>query len=210
MNASSSALPRGLYVITDSKLLAGHLLPAVAAALEGGAAVVQYRHKSLQGGNRHWLEGEQLLGLCRQYKVPLIINDDVELAAAIGAEGVHLGRGDGSIAAARSRLGANAIIGATCHDSLHYANEAASQGASYLAFGAIYPSSTKPGAAQAPISCLTKAARFHLPVVAIGGITADNAAPLIEAGVHCVAVISDLWSAPDITMRAREFARLFG
>lgn len=210
MNASPPALPRGLYVITDSKLLAGHLLPAVAAALEGGAAVVQYRHKSLQGGNRHWYEAEQLLELCRQYKVPLLINDDVELAAAIGAEGVHLGRGDGSLANARQRLGANAIIGATCHDSLHYANEAANQGASYLAFGAIYPSSTKPGAVQAPVSCISKAQqRFHLPVVAIGGITADNAAPLIDAGAHCVAVISDLWSAPDITARAREFSRLF-
>lgn len=209
MNASIPALPRGLYVITDSKLLAGHLLPAVAAALEGGAAVVQYRHKSLQGGNRHWFEAEQLLELCRQYKVPLLINDDMELAAAIGAEGVHLGRGDGSLTTARQRLGADAIIGATCHDSLHYANEAANQGASYLAFGAIYPSSTKPGTVQAPISCITKAARFHLPVVAIGGITADNAAPLIAAGAHCVAVISDLWSAPDITARAREFSRLF-
>lgn len=205
-----SALPRGLYVITDSKLLAGHLLPAVAAALEGGASVVQYRHKSLQGGNRHWFEAEQLLELCRQYKAPLIINDDVELAAAIGAEGVHLGRGDGSLAAARQRLGADAIIGATCHDSLHYANEAANQGAGYLAFGAMYPSPTKPNTPQAPLSCLAKAQqRFHLPVVAIGGITADNAAPLITAGAHCVAVISDLWSAPDITARAREFSRLF-
>ncbi|MDQ8037532.1 MAG: thiamine phosphate synthase [Pedobacter sp.] len=209
MSASTTALPRGLYVITDSKLLAGHLLPAVAAALEGGAAVVQYRHKSLQGGNRHWFEAEQLLELCRQYKVPLIINDDVELAVAIGADGVHLGRGDGSLAAARQRLGADAILGATCHDSLHYANEAANQGASYLAFGAFYPSATKPGAVQAPLSCISKAQRFHLPVVAIGGITADNAAPLITAGAHCVAVISDLWSAPDITVRAREFSRLF-
>ncbi|MGH8492847.1 MAG: thiamine phosphate synthase [Moraxellaceae bacterium] len=205
-----SHLPRGLYVITDSKLLAGHLLPAVAAALEGGAAVVQYRHKSLQGSNRHWYEAEQLLALCQQYKTPLIINDDVELAAAIGADGVHLGRGDGSIATARQRLGTAAIIGATCHDSLHYANESANQGASYLAFGAMYPSSTKPGTPQAPISCLSKAERFRLPVVAIGGITADNAAPLIAAGAHCVAVISDLWSAPDITARAREFSLLFG
>jgi thiamine-phosphate pyrophosphorylase len=209
MNTSAPAIPRGLYIITDSKLLAGHLLPAVAAALEGGAVMVQYRHKSLQGGTRHWLEAEQLLELCRHYKAPLIINDDLELAAAIGADGVHLGRGDGSLAVARQRLGADAIIGATCHDSLHYAQEASTQGVSYLAFGAMHASSTKPGAVQAPISCLSKAARFHLPVVAIGGITADNAAPLIEAGAHCVAVISDLWSAADITARAREFAQIF-
>lgn len=204
-----SPLPRGLYAITDSKLLAGHLLPAVAAALEGGVALLQYRHKPLPGSNRHWQEAEQLLELCRQYRVPLIINDDVELAAAIGADGVHLGRGDGSLAEARRRLGDSAIIGATCHDSLHHASEATAQGASYLAFGAFYPSPTKPGAVQAPLSCLNKAQRFGLPLVAIGGITADNAAPLIAAGAHCVAVISDLWSAPDITARAREFARLF-
>lgn len=202
------ALPRGLYAITDSKLLAGHLLPAVAAALEGGAVLVQYRNKSV-AGSRHWVEAEGLLELCRQYKVPLLINDDVDLAAGIDADGVHLGRSDGSIAAARERLGPDAIIGATCNDSLGFASEAAAQGASYLAFGAMYPSSTKPGTVQASVEHLRKATRFHLPVVAIGGITADNAAPLIAAGADNVAVISDLWTAADITARAREFSRLF-
>ncbi len=206
----SPTLPRGLYAITDNALLAGRLLPAVHAALEGGAVVVQYRQKSPPGSRQHWPEAGQLLALCRQYRAPLIINDDVELATAIGADGVHLGRSDGSLAAARQRLGEHAIIGATCHDSLHYAHEAASQGASYIAFGAMHPSSTKPGAVQAPVSCLREAQDLRLPVVAIGGITADNAAPLIEAGAHCVAVISDLWNATDITARARQFARLFG
>ncbi len=201
-------LPRGLYAITDSSLLAGHLVPAVAAALEGGAVVVQYRNKSANGA-RHWQEATDLLALCRQYGVPLLINDDVDLAEAIGADGVHLGRRDGSLAEARERLGPDAIIGATCHDSLGYAADAAGKGASYLAFGAMYPSGTKPEAALASPVVFEKARRFRLPLVAIGGITADNAAPLIEAGADGIAVISDLWTAPDITARAREFSRLF-
>lgn len=201
-------LPRGLYAITDSSLLAGHLVPAVAAALEGGAVVVQYRNKSANGA-RHWQEASDLLTLCRQYGVPLLINDDVDLAEAIGADGVHLGRRDGSLVTARERLGPDAIIGATCHDSLGYAAEAVGQGASYLAFGAMYPSGTKPEASLASPVVFEKARRFRLPLVAIGGITTDNAAPLIEAGADGIAVISDLWTAPDITARAREFSRLF-
>lgn len=199
---------RGLYAVTDSLLLAGRLLPAVAAALEGGAAVVQYRDKSGDAARRR-AEAEALLALCRQHGRPLLINDDVALALAIGADGVHLGRGDGSLAAARTALGPSAIIGATCHDSLTFAADAAAAGASYLAFGAMHASATKPGAQPAQLATLT-AARVHgLPVVAIGGISADNAAPVIAAGADCVAVVSDLWRAPDIAARAAEFVRLF-
>lgn len=199
---------RGLYAITDSLLLAGRLTEAVEAALQGGASVVQYRDKSGDAGRR-LAEAGTLLALCRRHGVPLLINDDLELAAVLGADGVHLGRGDGSLAAARRRLGPSAIIGATCHDSLAFAEEARHHGASYIAFGAIYPSATKPGARAAPLSLLTQARRLALPVVAIGGITADNAAPVIAAGADCVAVVSDLWTAPDITARARAFTRLF-
>lgn len=201
-------LRRGLYAITDTRLLAGRLLPAVEAALQGGAAIVQYRDKS----DDHWrreAEARALLELCHRYDRPLLINDDVALALTIGADGVHLGRGDGALFLARQQLGPNAIIGATCHDSLLFAAEAAAQGASYLAFGAIYPSTTKPGVPGATLAILTAARRFGLPIVAIGGISADNAAPVIAAGVDCVAVISDLWNATDITARARAFSRLF-
>jgi len=202
------SLLRGLYAITDTRLLAGRLLPAVEAALEGGAAIVQYRDKS-DDHKRREAEAYALLELCRRYDRPLLINDDVALALAIGADGVHLGRGDRALALAREQLGPDAIIGATCHDSLLFAAEAAAHGASYLAFGAIYPSTTKPGAHGAALETLAAARRFDLPVVAIGGISADNAAPVIATGANCVAVISDLWGASDITARARAFSRLF-
>lgn len=199
---------RGLYAITDTDLLAGHLLPTVEAALAGGAAIVQYRDKS-DDHQRRESEARALLALCHRHDRPLLINDDVALALAIGADGVHLGRSDGALALARQQLGPDAIIGATCHDSLLYAAEAVAEGASYLAFGAIYPSATKPGARRAALETLTAARRFDLPIVAIGGISTDNAAPVIAAGADCVAVINALWSAPDITARARAFSRLF-
>lgn len=199
---------RGLYAVTDSALLAGRLVPAVMAAIAGGASIVQYRDKSGDAA-RQALEAGALLRACRQHGIPLLINDDVELALAVGADGVHLGRGDASLQAARAQLGPTAIIGATCHDSLLFADEAARNGASYLAFGALYPSGTKPGASAAKPQTLAAARRFGLPVVAIGGITADNAAPVIAAGADCVAVISDLWNASDITARARAISDLF-
>lgn len=202
-------LARGLYAITDSALLADRLLPAVEAALRGGAVVVQYRDKSSDHARREQ-EARALLALCRQHQRPLLINDDVELALAIGADGVHLGRTDGAIESARARLGTRAIIGATCHDSLEFAAEARAAGADYIAFGAFYPSPTKPHAQAARLATLTEAGqRFGLPVVAIGGISIDNASPLIQAGADLVAVISDLWSAADIEARARHFSTLF-
>lgn len=198
---------RGLYAITDSSLGEG-LLPAVRAALEGGVVLVQYRDKSTDSAHRE-SEARALLALCREFSCPLLINDDVALALQIGADGVHLGRSDGAIHSAREKMGPDAIIGATCHDSLEFAAEAAAAGASYLAFGAIYASSTKPGAGSASLATVTAAKRFGLPVVAIGGISIDNAAPVLAAGADCLAVISALWQAPDITARAREFSRLF-
>lgn len=199
---------RGLYAITDSTLLAGRLLQAVEAALEGGVVAVQYRDKS-NDTSRRLEEAVALRMLCRRYEVPLLINDDIELCLAVGADGVHLGRGDGSLQQARARLGLDAIIGATCHDSLEFAADAAANGASYLAFGAMYPSGTKPGALPASTRTLTSSRQLGLPVVAIGGISIDNAAPVIAAGADCVAVITDLWQAADITARARDFTHLF-
>lgn len=202
------SLNRGLYAITDTDLLAGRLTDAVEAALQGGAVAVQYRDKRTDT-SRRLEEAIALRLLCRRYRIPLLINDDVELCVAVGADGVHLGQSDVSLAAARQRLGPDALIGATCHDSLALAATAVAGGASYLAFGAMYPSATKPGAASASLDTLGAARRWGLPVVAIGGIRADNAAPVIAAGADCVAVIGDLWSAADIAGRARAISCLF-
>lgn len=210
---------RGLYAITDTGLLQGRLLPAVEAALQGGAQVIQYRDKLATGltaeakhreQDRRRDEGAALLALCRQHRIPLLINDDVELAWDIGADGVHLGQGDGSLVAVRARLGSEAIIGVTCHDQLHLARIAARDGASYVAFGAMFASGTKPLAQPCPLAVLNDAkTQLALPLVAIGGITPDNAASVIHAGAHSVAVIASLWQAPDIRARAQQFSQEF-
>jgi thiamine-phosphate pyrophosphorylase len=199
---------RGLYAITDEHLLAGRLLVAVEQALIGGARAVQYRRKSGSSDERR-CEATALLALCRRYHIPLFINDDVTLALTIGADGVHLGRSDTPLSQARSQLGKRALMGATCHDKLQYAKEAAKAGADYLAFGAVFPSPTKPHICQAPLSLFQDARCFGLPLVAIGGINTDNAPLLIDAGVDYLAVIHALWTAPDITQRAQQFSSLF-
>lgn len=203
-------LKGGLYVITDRQLGA-NLIPAVEAALQGGTRIVQYRDKSTDHRQRQH-EAQQLLTLCHRYQSLLLINDDVELAAHIGADGVHLGRGDGSIAQARQRLGDSAIIGATCHNSLEFAQQAVSEGANYIAFGAMYPSSSKPQAQRAELSTLQQARQqFPCPIVAIGGITLHNAPPVIAAGADYVAVISDIFARPlaEISAHCQQFHSLF-
>lgn len=199
-------LLRGLYAITDGPR--GDLLAAAEAALAGGARVLQYRDKSTDHARRH-TEAVALQALCQAHGVPLIINDDIGLAAAAGAAGVHLGEQDADIAVARARLGPDAIIGASCYDSLPRARQLAAAGADYLAFGAFFPSPTKPHARRAPAALLREAALLGLPRVAIGGITPDNAALLIEAGADYVASISSLFAAPDVRDAAQRFARLF-
>ena len=203
-------MKQGIYIITDSVLLQGRLVASVEAALQGGAQIVQYRDKSSDSAKRLH-QAQQLKQLCQHYNIPLIINDDLELAAQLDV-GVHLGQQDGSITLARQRLGAKAIIGATCHNSLEFAQQAAQQDASYLAFGAFYPSSTKPLAQLAQLDTLTQAKHlFNLPVVAIGGITLDNAMPLINAGANYVAVISDIFALPveKIAQRTQAYKILF-
>lgn len=199
----------GLYAITDTSLLAGRLLPAVARALAGGARILQYRDKT-DDHLRRREEAVALRDLCHRYGARLLINDDVALAAEVGADGVHLGQGDLALAAARAQLGAEAIIGITCHDRLDLAEAALHGGADYLAFGAMYASGSKPAARPCPLPLLTEArARFRLPLVAIGGITPDNAAHVIRAGADAVAVIASLWQADDIAARARQFIQEF-
>ena len=197
---------RGLYAITDGPRPDLHA--AVEGALTGGAAIVQYRDKSGDSDRRR-AEAAGLLAVCRRFGVPLIINDDVELAATIGADGVHLGEHDGDIDAARTRLGATAIIGVSCYDSLDRARQLAAAGADYLAFGAFFPSPTKPLARRAHTGLLRDATSLGLPLVAIGGITPDNALPLIEAGADFVAAISGVFAAPDSSAAARRYANLF-
>ena len=197
---------RGLYVITDGPR--PDLIDAVARALAGGARLLQYRDKSADSARRH-NEAAALRQLCDTYGVPLIINDDTALAQAVAADGVHLGKDDGDLAAARAVLGAGAIIGVSCYDSLQRATAAASAGASYIAFGAFFPSPTKPLAPRASIELLRQSAALGVPRVAIGGITPDNAASLIEAGADYLAVISAVFGADDVRHSAQRFTDLY-
>jgi len=199
----------GLYAITPDEPDSEILTRKLRMALAGGVRVVQYRSKSAD--NRLRLEqGAALLALCRDARVPLIVNDDIDLALAIGADGAHLGRDDAEVADARAKLPRGAVIGASCYASLDMAFAARRAGASYVAFGSAFPSATKPGAPPAPLSLYREARRrLDCPVVAIGGITPTNAGAVVDAGAHAVAVISALFDAPDIEQRAREFARIF-
>lgn len=211
---------RGLYAITPTALCADppRLLAAVDAALRGGARLIQYRDKSDDAGRR-LASARALLPLCNRHGARLIINDDVGLAVASGAHGVHLGLDDCPLAEARSRLGPGAIIGVTCANSLARAQAASEGGADYLAFGAFYPSRTKPHAAPATLELLREARiRTSLPLCAIGGITAGNAAVLIEAGADLIAAVESVFGGEsggasgdhNICAAARACAQLFG
>ena len=191
---------RGLYAITPE----GPGLEAkVRAALEGGVALLQYRRKN--GAPR---EAQRIAALARDFGVPLIVNDDVALALALDAAGVHLGREDGDLREARRRLGGR-ILGASCYDEAARARAAAAAGADYLAFGSVFPSPTKPHAVRAPLSLFAQAKSLGVPLAAIGGVTLANAPQLVAAGADLLAVISDLFDAPDIRARAREYGKLF-
>ncbi len=200
---------RGLYALTDTNLLQGRLLPAVTDALKGGTRVLQYRDKTSSARQRQQ-DALALAALCREYDCLFLINDDIDLARECGADGVHLGQGDGSVSAARACLGDQAIIGVTCHNSLELAHTAQTQGADYVAFGAFFASSTKPEAQPAPLALLgTAKTALQIPVVAIGGISVDNAKQVITAGADMVAVVHSLFSADDICSRAQQFNRFF-
>jgi thiamine-phosphate pyrophosphorylase len=204
-------LKPGLYAITDSHLTPGDtLIAAVEAALEGGAVLVQYREKHLPAVEQ-LRQASALQCACSNAGVPLLINDNIELALRVQAAGVHLGQGDTALIEARRLLGEQAIIGITCHADIALAQAACEQGANYLAFGRFYPSTTKPDAPAADTQVLGLAKQFKLPVTAIGGITLSNAEPLIQAGTDLLAVAGGLFST-DINAtakRAREFSRLF-
>ncbi|MEY6432777.1 thiamine phosphate synthase [Thioalkalicoccus limnaeus] len=200
----------GLYLVTPGTPMApADLAAIVERAIRGGARLVQYRDKDADPATRI-AKAEALLGLCRARGVPLIVNDDLGLAARIGADGVHLGRDDPDPRLARARLGPDALIGVSCYADLARALDAATAGADYLAFGSFFRSTTKPNALRAD-PALLRGARKTLgrPLVAIGGITPDNGGPLIAAGADMLAVVSGVFDAPDCEAAARAYTRLF-
>lgn len=199
---------RGLYLITPEDPDTARLLARVAAVLPQ-AAWLQYRQKEADAARRH-AQAKALQVLCAQAGVPLIVNDDVALAEAVGAAGVHLGEDDGDIAAARARLGERAIVGASCYDEPARAGRAVAAGASYVAFGAFFPTRSKATTRRAAPALLADAAALGVPRVAIGGITPDNMGPLVAAGADLVAVIGGVFEAADPVAAARAYRQGFG
>lgn len=200
---------RGLYAITPDEADTDRLLARVAAVLASKPALLQYRNKAASHSLRE-SQASQLLTLCREARVPLVINDDAQLAAAIGADGVHFGAHDGDLATARKLLGVDAIIGVSCYADVAFAERAADGNASYVAFGSVFASPTKPQAARADVKLLFDARRrLQLPICAIGGITRANAAPLVRAGIDLLAVITDVFETAEPQAAALAFAALF-
>lgn len=192
----------GLYAITQTaNKSSDSIINEVAAAVKGGAVVVQYRDKNPTDAP---FVARELVKICHRHNVPLLINDDIELAALVGADGVHLGREDGAVTQARKQLGDEAIIGVSCYNFVEQAIAAQAQGATYAAFGRFFPSSSKPLAAPAQIETLRQAKlALTIPIVAIGGILPDNGAPLLAAGADLLAVIGGIFDdQPERSARA--------
>ncbi|WP_334107981.1 thiamine phosphate synthase [Methylobacillus sp.] len=208
MTRSNAPSIAGLYAITPDETDTGKLLTECESALAGGAKLMQYRNKHVSG-EIAMRQASALVTLCHRYQAQLIINDDVQLALQLDADGVHLGIDDGDIAAARQQLGSEKIIGASCYNNLVLARQAARLGADYIAFGACFPSTTKPDAPRAELTLFNAAHELNLPIVAIGGITLENASNIIAAGADAIAVIGALWNTTDITARVRQFNQLF-
>ena len=200
---------RGLYAITPETGERADLLSRVDAALSGGCRILQYRDK-LSAMPERVARARALRELTRRHATCLLINDDLALCRLVEADGVHLGEDDGNLRAARAILGPDAILGASCYADYAMAERASAAGADYVAFGAVYPSPTKPNARRATVDLFFRAkSGFTVDVCAIGGITLDNAPPLIAAGADLLAVITDLFSAPDIAARAAQYQQLF-
>lgn len=200
----------GLYAITPDEADTHLLLSKVESALQGGISVLQYRNKQAN----YQLQTQQASAihtLCQQYQVPFIINDSIEICQALDADGVHIGADDGNIAEIRAKLGTNKILGASCYNRFDLALSAQQAGASYVAFGACFASSTKPHAPVASLDLFKQAKmQLHIPCVAIGGITLNNAPLVMDAGANAIAVINAIFNADDVKATAQEFAQLFG
>ncbi len=201
--------PSGVYAITPDTIDQNILLNKVSALLDGGIALLQYRNKTQSlSQKRNTLL--QLKPLCDSYRIPLIVNDDLNLAEEFELSGVHLGQSDTDLASARRRLGQQALIGISCHNNLRLAQNAAQSGASYVAFGRFFPSKTKPEAPPAQLDTLTLAKeQIALPIVAIGGIKLENAASVLEAGANYLALVSALFDTEDITNYVKQLNKLF-
>ena len=208
---NKSNLLKGLYGITDANLFPDQplMLKAVENALKGGMRILQYRDKN-RPFEQQILQAKALKVLCVKYNALFIINDSVALAMEVAADGVHIGREDDAIKNARAQLGAQAIIGCSCYNSIPMAQQAVIDGADYVAFGRFFNSNTKPEADSAEISLITQAKqRLKVPVCAIGGITTENAPILIRQSVDMIAVIHDLFSVNDVEKKAFKFSALF-
>ncbi len=210
MNKKNSL--KGLYIVTDRQLSLDYGVPtekSVAKAIEGGAKIVQYRNKqSALTIRRH--EAAVLAVLCKEMGTTFLINDDIDLALEVDADGVHLGQSDTPLSNARRLLGDNKIIGITCHNDLDLAIQAERQGADYVAFGRFYPSISKPTAPPASIDVLKSAAeQLNIPICAIGGINQDNAEILIKQGADMLAVTYSVLGAKKVSQAAQQISKLF-
>ncbi|MGO4721658.1 thiamine phosphate synthase [Stenotrophomonas indicatrix] len=205
---SASPAPRGVYLITPDEPDTARLLARTAPLLAAGATWLQYRNKTASDALRRE-QATALQALCAAHGVPLIVNDDPALAQAIGAAGVHLGGTDGDIGAARSLLGPDAIIGASCYDQLANAEHAVAAGASYVAFGAFFPTTTKVTSSRAHPDLLRQSAALGVPRVAIGGLSPDNVGPIIDAGADLLAVVSGIYAAQDPVATQRAYLARF-
>jgi thiamine-phosphate pyrophosphorylase len=194
MNLKTVLPSHGLYLITPDDASTERFLKRVIPTLSPNIAILQYRNKLASAEQMHE-QSSTLLAECHRHGIVLIINDAISLAHEIGADGVHLGEHDGDIAAARQQLGSNTIIGASCYNSLALAKKAVNDGADYIAFGAIYASATKPQARHAGLELFSQAAHLNIPMVAIGGITPDNAAHTVAAGANFIAVIGAVFDS---------------
>ena len=200
---------KGLYIVTPDWDDTQKLLEITELALRGGAALVQYRHKSASPALRQE-QAECLLALCRTYQHPFIINDHVDLCLALDADGVHVGGTDASVAQVRAAVGAGKIVGASCYGDLQLARDAYRAGASYIAFGGFYPSRVKKYPVTTSPDIIAQAkAESPLPSVVIGGMTQENSAPLVACGADMVAAISSVYMAGNPELGARSVARLF-
>ena len=208
-NMRDSSIIKGLYAITPDMADLNILVHKTQLVIEGGAFMVQYRSKILDRAVKIQ-QCAAILRLCREYGVPCIVNDDVEMCRILEADGVHLGENDDNIAEVRRILGEDAIIGSSCYDQLDRAKQAQKEGATYVAFGAVFPTPTKPNAPRATLELLREAKHeIHIPIVAIGGITVNNAHDVIEAGVDAIAVITSLFEAKTIKETAETFLKMF-
>ncbi len=208
-NMRDSFIIKGLYVITPDSADLNTLIQKTQLAIEGGAFMVQYRSKILNRDVK-MQQCAAILRLCREYDVPCIVNDDVEMCRILKADGVHLGENDDNIAEVRRILGEDSIIGSSCYDQLNRAKQAQKEGASYVAFGAVFPTPTKPNAPRATLELLREAkSEIQIPIVAIGGITMNNAHDVIETGIDAIAVITNLYESNSIKETAETLSQMF-